>query len=181
MSDKRPRLVLGVTGSIAAYKAGDIIRGLMDDGWDVTVVMTRTATEFIGEITLRTLSRNPVYVDMFESREAWRPEHIDLAESATAILIAPCTANMLAKIAHGLADDVVSCTVLAAQSPVVIAPAMNEFMWLNPATQANVDSLRARGTHVLDMKTGELACGTEGLGKLADPEYIVDAMSAFKT
>ena len=177
----QPKLVLAVSGSTAAYKAGDLIRLLQDDGWDVTVIMTRSATEFIGEITLRTLSRNPVYVDIFEKRDDWKPEHIELAEEARVILVAPCTANMMAKISHGFADDVVSCTVLAAQSPVVIAPAMNEFMWKNPATQENVGILEGRGVRILDMKTGELACGTDGVGKLGELDDIVAGVREFQS
>ena len=120
-----------------------------------------------------------MYVDIFEKRDEWKPEHIELAEEADVILIAPCTANMMAKITHGFADDVVSCTALAAQSPVVIAPAMNEFMWTNPATQANVEVLRGRGVRILDMKTGELACGTDGVGKLGELDDIVSGVREF--
>ena len=127
-------IVLGVTGSIAAYKAAEIVRLIRKRGWEVSVIMTRAATAFITELTLRTLARRPVAMDMFRDTDVWEVEHIALADRADALLIAPCTANVLAKLAHGLADDPLSCTALACRAPLLIAPAMNARMWDHPAT-----------------------------------------------
>ena len=139
MTTKQPCVVLGVTGSIAAYKAVELVRLMKERGWDVFVVMTQAATHFVGELTFRTLSQNPVGLEMFERVEAWSPAHVSLADRADAMVIAPCTANVLAKLAHGLADDLLSATALACAKPLVVAPAMNEKMWKNPATQANIE------------------------------------------
>jgi phosphopantothenoylcysteine synthetase/decarboxylase len=170
------QVVLGVTGSIAAYKAAELVRRLVAREWTVWVVMTRSATEFVSELTFRTLSRNPVAVDMFRRVEDWRPEHIALAERADVLAIAPCTANVLAKLAHGVADDPLSCTALACKAPLVVAPAMNEGMWDHPATRANVATLRSRGVHLVDVGTGDLACGCEGRGRMAEVDAIVAAV-----
>jgi phosphopantothenoylcysteine synthetase/decarboxylase len=172
MPDQK-NLILGVCGSIAACRTPELIRLLQDEGWNVDVIMTRAATQFVTELTLRTISRNPVYLDLFTDDPGWRPRHIDLAEKADLLLIAPCTANTMAKLAHGIADDALSCTALANRAPLVIAPAMNERMWTHPATCENIDILSERGAVFVPMKDGELACGTEGTGKLADPEDIV--------
>ena len=166
-------IVLGVTGSIAAYKSVELVRLIKKAGAEVSVVMTRAATKFVGEVTFRTLSQRPVAVDMFEPEESWRPEHISLADRADALLIAPCTANVMAKLAHGLADDLLSCTALTTKAPIIIAPAMNERMWDNPATQANLRVLKSRKVIVADVGKGDLACGAEGRGRMADVEEIV--------
>ena len=170
---KKTNLVLGVTGSIAAYKAVELVRLSTTKGWNVSVIMTPCATKFVGELTFRTLSRNPVATDMFGADVEWCPEHVALADLADVVLIAPCTANVMAKIAHGLADDLLSCTVLATKAPVVIAPAMNERMWDNPATQANLETIKSRGVRVIDVGAGELACGREGRGRMAPVDEIM--------
>jgi phosphopantothenoylcysteine decarboxylase/phosphopantothenate--cysteine ligase len=171
-------MVLGVTGSIAAYKAAELVRMMVARGWDVRVVMTRAATEFVGELTFSTLSRNPVGIEMFGPTQTMKPEHISWAEAADVLVVAPCTANVLAKLAHGLADDLLSCTALATRAPVVIAPAMNDRMWEHPATQANVDVLKARGVKLVDVGSGDLACGYQAKGRLAALDQIVAAIES---
>jgi phosphopantothenoylcysteine decarboxylase/phosphopantothenate--cysteine ligase len=173
MSDARKHVVLGVTGSIAAYKAAELARLIIKREHDVSVIMTSAATQFVGPITFRTLTRNPVAVDMFEDPQALCPEHISLADRADALLIAPCTANVIAKLAHGLADDVLSCTALATTSPIVIVPAMNEKMWENIATRENVEILRKRQVRIVEPGTGELACGYSGKGRMSPMEDIL--------
>lgn len=175
---KKPEqcVVVGVTGSIAAYKAAELVRLLKTDGLDVWVVMTEAATRFVGELTFRTLSRHPVAVDMFPETGEWMPEHISLADRADAMLVAPCTANVIAKMAHGLADDLLSCTALACKAPLIVAPAMNEKMWDNPATVENVRILTSRGVCVVEVGSGDLACGYQGRGRMAAPADIVAAL-----
>ena len=170
------KIVLGVTGSIAAYKACELVRLFVKGGDDVRVVMTAAAQQFVTPLTFQTLSRNPVGTDPFAPPETWRPEHIALAE-ADAVVVAPATANVIAKMAHGLADDLLTATLLATRAPVFVAPAMNDGMWANPATQANLATLRARGVKVIEPGTGPLACGTEGKGRFADPEEIFSAVT----
>ena len=175
-SKSPPHIVVGVTGSIAAYKAAELVRLMQARGWNVSVIMTRSATQFVGEQTFLTLSRNPVAVEMFETRAQWRPDHIAHAERADVLLIAPCTANMLAKLAHGFADDLLSCTALATQAPLVLAPAMNEHMWDHPATRANLALIQKRGGTVVEVGHGDLACGATGRGRLADLDRILKAV-----
>ncbi len=172
---KGKRVVLGVTGSIAAYKAAELVRLMTAKGWDVWVMMTEAAAKYVGPLTFLALTRHPVPVGRAEATPTEAFRHLDLS-SADAIVIAPCTANVIAKMAHGLADDIVSATVLAAASPVIVAPAMNERMWLNPATQDNVKILKKRGVNVLDTEKGELACGVVGAGRLCGLEKIVKAV-----
>ena len=172
------RVLLGVTGSIAAYKSAELIRLMKTRGWDVSCVMTRAATRFIGELTLGTLSRNPVAVEMFAGSGKWKPEHISLSEWGHAMLIAPCTANVIAKLANGIADDLLTCTVLAGTVPLVIAPAMNVHMWDNPATVANVSTLTSRGVTIVDVGSGDLACGYEGRGRMAEPDRILSVLES---
>ncbi|MFO7534991.1 MAG: flavoprotein [Kiritimatiellia bacterium] len=176
MKKKAPHIVLGVTGSIAAYKTADLVRLIRKRGWEVSVIMTRGATEFITELTLRTLSRNPVAVDMFSKEHDWYPEHISMADRATVLLIAPCTANVMAKIVHGISDDLLTCTALACPAPLVLAPAMNSRMWDHPATQANLKVLLERGAMVVDPEAGDLACGTQGRGRMAAVETIMSVL-----
>lgn len=172
------RVLLGVTGSIAAYKAADLLRALQGRDCDVRVVMTKAAGEFITELTMRTLSRHPVYGGLFASPDEWMPEHIALADELDVFVIAPCTANVIAKLAHGIADDLLTCTALASRAPLVIAPAMNEKMWDHPATQANVELLRSRGVVFVDVGSGDLACGYQGKGRLASLDDIVAAVES---
>lgn len=178
MTERKPHIVLGVTGSIAAYKAAELVRLMTARGWDVSVMMTRAACEFVGELTFRTLSQRPVSVEMFGDRADWVPEHISLADRADVMVIAPCTANVMAKMATGLADDLLTCTVLATAAPVVIAPAMNVKMWDHAATQANTRTLRSRGVRIVDVGSGDLACGYQGRGRMAAVDDIVSAVDA---
>ncbi|MBU4211541.1 MAG: phosphopantothenoylcysteine decarboxylase [Kiritimatiellae bacterium] len=175
MADNK-HIVLGVTGSIAAYKAAELVRLMIKKNREVSVVMTQAATRFVGELTFRTLTRRPVVLDMFQETETWRPTHISLADWADVLVIAPCTANVMAKLAHGLADDALTATALACAAPLVVAPAMNEKMWIHPATQENVRILKARGAVIVDVEQGELACGYEGRGRLASLETILKAV-----
>ncbi|MBU4286176.1 MAG: phosphopantothenoylcysteine decarboxylase [Verrucomicrobia bacterium] len=175
MADNK-HIVLGVTGSIAAYKAAELVRLMIKKNREVSVVMTQAATRFVGELTFRTLTRRPVVLDMFQEMETWRPTHISLADWADVLVIAPCTANVMAKLAHGLADDALTATALACAAPLVVAPAMNEKMWIHPATQENVRILKARGAVIVDVEQGELACGYEGRGRLASLETILKAV-----
>lgn len=173
-------VVLGVTGSIAAYKACELVRLFVKKGDDVHVIMTDHAKAFVTPLTFRTLSRNPVQNEMFVDPLAWKPEHISLAEAADVLVIAPATANILAKMAHGLADDLLSSVALATCAPIVVAPAMNTGMYLNAATQANFQTLKARGVAFVEMGDGDLACGTTGVGRMADPAAIVAAVDAMR-
>lgn len=179
--NKMKCVVLGVTGGIAVYKACEILRLLQKRGIDVFVVMTKNATRFVSPLTFETLSGHPVAVDTFERPATWEVEHIALAKRADLFLIAPATANIIAKLAHGIADDMLSTTALATRAPIMIAPAMNTGMWDNPATQQNLSVLAARGAHIVAPATGHLACGDSGAGKLEDVEVIAErAMRALK-
>lgn len=171
-------IVLGVTGSIAAYKAADLTSRLVKAGCNVHVVMTAHATEFIAPLTLQTLSRNPVTTGIFDEKESWHPGHIALADEAALLLIAPATANILAKLAHGLADDALSSIALATRAPLLIAPAMNGKMWQHPATVQNVSTLTSRGAQFIGPEEGILACGYEGIGRLWNVDGIVEAALA---
>ena len=166
------KVLLGVTGSIAAYKAVELVRLFVKNGDEVNVVMTPAACEFVKPLTFQTLSRNPVYVEQFAPPVSWKPEHISLAESADLVLVAPATANTLAKMRYGIADNLLTATVLATRAPIVVAPAMNTGMWENPVTQENIAALKARGVRVVDPVDGELACGVKGRGRMMDPEGI---------
>ena len=169
-------ILLGVTGSIAAYKACELTRLFVKSGHAVHVLMTDAATRFVSPLTFRTLSRNPVSAGLFDAPEEWVPGHISLAERAEALVVAPCTANVIAKLAHGLADDILTSTALASRAPLVIAPAMNTGMWDHPATRANISLLGARGATFVDAGTGDLACGTSGKGRMAEPQTVYDAV-----
>ena len=159
-------IVLGVTGSIAAYKAADLTSLLVKKGHDVHVVMTESARRFITPLTLQTLSKHPVTTDVFDEQEGWCPGHIELADRADLLLIAPASAAALARLVCGLADDAITCIALATRAPVVIAPAMNGKMWSHPATVQNTETLRTRGVHFIGPDEGLLACGYEGAGRL---------------
>jgi phosphopantothenoylcysteine decarboxylase len=159
-------VVLGVTGSIAAYKSAELASLLVKQGHDVFVVMTQDATEFIAPLTLQTLSKNPVTTSFFDEKENWRPGHIELADRATLLVIAPATANIIAELAHGLANHPLAAIALATRAPILLAPAMNGKMWEHPATQENVEKLRSRGVEFIGPEEGMLACGYEGLGRL---------------
>src|SRR6266480_4403171 len=167
-------ILLGVTGSIAAYKAVDIASVLTKQGWEVNVIMTKDALRFITPLPFKTLSRHPVITDLYDEEEGWKPAHIQLADEADLLLIAPATANMIAKLAHGLADDALTCIALALrpEAKVLIAPAMNGKMWLHPATQQNDATLKSRGAEFIGPESGLLSCGYEGIGRLWPVEKI---------
>jgi phosphopantothenoylcysteine synthetase/decarboxylase len=168
------RIVLGVTGSIAAHRAADLASLLTKGGFSVHAVMTADAQRFITPLPFKTLSRNPVITDLYDEAEGWKPQHIELADSARLLLIAPATANVIAKLALGIADDALTCIALALnpQARLLIAPAMNGKMWLHPATQANVSTLKARGAEFIGPEEGLLSCGYEGIGRLWPVEQI---------
>jgi len=165
-------IVLGVTGSIAAYKAADLVSRLVKRGHEVRVVMTRDAAEFITPLTLQVLSRHPVTADLYDEKQSWHPGHIELADGADLLVVAPATANAIARFAHGLADDALGAIYLATRAPVLIAPAMNGKMWEHAATRANVALLRERGVTFIGPEEGLLACGYEGIGRLWPVEGI---------
>ena len=169
-----PVVLLGVTGGIAAYKAAELLRGLQKAGMEVRVIMTRAATKFVGPVTFETLSNHPVYLDDADLRPADSGiTHIEESRAADIMVIAPATANTLAKMANGIADNLLSTTYLAFDKTVVLAPAMNTNMWMHPATQRNVELLRERGIFVVEPGSGELACGVFGSGRMAEPDSIV--------
>jgi phosphopantothenoylcysteine synthetase/decarboxylase len=169
------RVVLGVTGSIAAYKAAEITSQLAKAGCCVNVVMTRDAQKFITPLAFKTLSRNPVVLDLYDEEEGWKPTHIRLADEADLLLVAPATANVIARLAHGIADDALTCIALAlnANARLLLAPAMNGKMWLHPATVENVATLKRRGAQFIGPEEGMLSCGYEGIGRLWPVDAIV--------
>ena len=173
---KSKLIVLGVTGSIAAYKAADLTSQLVKKGFDVRAVMTADAQRFITPLPFKTLSRHEVVTDLYDEVEGWKPTHIKLADEAALLLIAPATANIIAKLAHGIADDALTCIALALNphSKFLIAPAMNGKMWLHPATQENVAALKARGVEFIGPEEGLLSCGYEGIGRLWPVERVVE-------
>ncbi|HEX5398016.1 MAG TPA: flavoprotein [Verrucomicrobiae bacterium] len=170
------KIVLGVTGSIAAHKAADLASLLTKAGCDVRVVMTADALRFITPLPFKTLTRHPVVTNLYDEEEGWQPAHIRLADEAELLLIAPATANMIARLAHGIADDALTCIALALnpKAKILIAPAMNGKMWLHPATQANVKLLKSRGAEFIGPDEGMLSCGYEGIGRLWPVERIVE-------
>jgi phosphopantothenoylcysteine synthetase/decarboxylase len=172
------KIVLGVTGSIAAYKAADLASLLVKKGHQVRVVMTQGAQKFITPLTLQTLSKNPVTTDVFAEQEGWCPGHIELADGADLLLVAPASAAAIARLALGLADDALTCIALATRAPLLVAPAMNGKMWSHPATVQNAEVLRARGARLVGPDEGMLACGYEGAGRLWPVEKIADEACA---
>jgi len=170
-------VLVGVTGGIAAYKAAYLVSALVQAGARATVVMTEAAERFVGAVTFRALSGRPVYDDLWTWPEDDRSTHIALADLADVAVVAPATANLLAKMAHGLADDLLSTLLVALDAPVLIAPAMNERMWRSAAVQANVATLRDRGVHFVGPEEGRLACGAEGPGRMAEPAAILAAVA----
>jgi phosphopantothenoylcysteine decarboxylase len=165
-NDTRKCVVLGVAGSIAAYKSAELASLLVKQGHEVFVVMTKDATKFITPLTLQTLSKNPVTTSFYDEKENWRPGHIDLADRANLLLIAPATAHIIAELAHGLASHPLAAIALATRAPLLIAPAMNGKMWEHTATKENVENLKTRGVEFIGPDEGMLACGYEGLGRL---------------
>jgi phosphopantothenoylcysteine synthetase/decarboxylase len=171
-------VVLGVSGSIAAHRAVDLASLLVKAGCIVHVVMTVDAQRFVTPLPFKTLSRHPVVTDLYDTEEGWKPAHVELADAANLLLIAPATANTLAKLAHGLADDALSCIALALnpEAKILLAPAMNGKMWLHPATQANVSLLKERGAQFIGPEKGLLSCGYEGIGRLWPVEKIAQSV-----
>lgn len=176
---KGKKIVLGVTGGIAVYKAVDLVSRLRKQGCEVRVVMTEHAQQFVTPLTFKEISGNQVAVSMWSSDQEFNVEHIALANWADAFVVAPATANIIAKMAYGLADDLLSTTLLAAQAPIVVCPAMNTGMYENVATQENIAKLKSRGVTVMPPAVGKLACGTSGAGRLPEPQEIVEFLNAF--
>ena len=170
------KIVFGVTGGIAAYKSAEVVSRLRHSGAEVHVIMTKNAAKFISPLTFQTLSANAVVTDTFETPEYWNVEHVALAKLADVFVIAPATANILAKMACGIADDMLSTTVLATKAPILVAPAMNTGMWTADATQRNVEILRARHVNFTGPACGKLACGDEGAGRMSEPEEILKSI-----
>ena len=176
---KNAKIVLGVSAGIAAYKAVELLRMLVKEGADVRVVMSANAGQFATPLTFEALSGNPVYHTLFDSQNSADMEHIRVAENADLLVVAPATASILGKMAHGLADDALSCLHLAFKGPVLIAPAMNEGMWEHPAVKENIELLKSRGVEFVDPECGELACGVTGPGRLAEPSVILDKVRGY--
>jgi len=175
------RIVLGVTGGIAAYKAAELVRLLGKEGVDVQVAMTGGAARFVTPTTFQALSGKPVFADQWDARMPNAMAHIDLSRQADLIVVAPASADFIARVAHGLADDLLATMVLARDCPLLLAPAMNRQMWENPATRRNVAQLAADGVHILGPASGEQACGEVGAGRMLEPEEIVEEVVAFFT
>jgi len=178
---KKKKIVLGITGGIAAYKAAELTRALIKEGAQVKVVMTKSATEFITPLTMQTLSQNQVYLDTFVPAEKYDMAHIALADFADAFIIAPATGNIIGKIAAGVADDLLSTTIMAAGKPVLICPAMNNKMLTNPIVQDNLSKLQEHGYFIMESAVGELACKTQGSGRLAEITDIIEEIKSLLT
>lgn len=173
------RVIVGLSGGIACYKVANVVSALVQDGAEVTVAMTDAATRFIAPLTFQALSGRPVYTSQWEHIEAHDPQHIRLARAANLMLIAPCSMNMLAKLAHGRTDDVVSLIASAMdvhRQPILLAPSMNETMWKQASTQRNLAQLRADGFEVIEPETGWQACRTQGVGRLPEPAQLIEAV-----
>ena len=174
MAEKKvPRVVLGVTGSIAAFRAADLASAMGKEGWEVHAVLTADGARFLPALTLAALTHRPVHTSLWEEGEGGRMSHLDLAQTADVVLVAPASADFLARAAHGMAGDVLGAVLLATRAPVVVAPAMNTAMWNHPATRENVKTLTARGVIWAGPAEGRLACGAEGPGRLAPTEEIL--------
>ena len=169
-------VVMGVTGGIACYKAADVVSRLKKEGIGVDVIMTKNACHFVDPLTFRTLSKNPVVTDTFATPEAWKVGHVALAEKADVMLIAPATANVIGKVAAGIADDMLTTTIMASRAKIVFAPAMNVNMYENPIVQENIERLKALGYYFIEPGSGMLACGYEGKGRMAEPPEIVSCV-----
>lgn len=172
------KIVLGVSGGIACYKALEIVRGVRDASGQISVVMTKAATEFVTPLTFQTLSERPVATSLFSLWEESKIGHIKIGENADALIVAPATANIIGKAANGIADDYLSTVLLACDAPLIIAPAMNNKMWNHPAVQGNIARLADRGAHIVPPDSGYLACGTYGPGRMAAPEKILNALES---
>ena len=171
------RIVLGITGSIAAYKAVEVVSSLMKQGNHVTVIMTSNAQRFVNPLTFQSISKSRVITDLFIDTGNYDPNHISLAEDADIMIVAPATANFIGKVVSGIADDALTCTVMAARSPVIIAPAMNDSMYLNPVVQENINKLMKLGYVIIEPEEGRLCTGRVGIGRLASVEKIVGVIN----
>ncbi len=174
----KKRLLLGITGGVAAYKAVELARLLTQDGIDVQTVMTASACRFVGPITFQSLTGNPVYTDLWETNTANSMAHIDLSRNVDTILVAPASANFIARVANGMADDLLVTLCLARDCPLLLAPAMNRQMWENPATQRNLDILQGENITILGPADGEQACGEVGMGRMLEPNELIEAIQA---
>ncbi|MBU2063983.1 MAG: hypothetical protein KKF93_06290 [Candidatus Omnitrophica bacterium] len=170
---KTKNVIIAVTGSISAYKACELVRLLCKRGNKVNVLMSKAATHFVTPLTFQTLSKNPVVIDMFEDPLAWDPQHVALAQGAHVVAVVPATANVIAKLAQGICDDIITCVIAATRAKVVVCPAMNENMYTHPATQDNIARLKRFGYRIIEPVKGELACGKVGIGRLADLDKII--------
>jgi phosphopantothenoylcysteine decarboxylase/phosphopantothenate--cysteine ligase len=180
-SPNERRVIVGVTGGIACYKVAHVVSRLVQSGVQVTVAMTEAATRFVGPLTFQALSGRPVYTSPWTHVESQDPQHVSLARAAGAMLIAPCTMDALARLAHGRADDVVALIASAvdwSRQPLLLAPAMNEVMWNQPSTQRNLAQLRADGCRIIEPTSGWQACRTVGMGRMAEPEAVIEAVMA---
>lgn len=175
------QIILGITGSIAAYKAADLVSQLRKRESVVHPVLTRGGAKFITPLTIQTLARQPVADDLWEEGNGWQPGHVELADKADLLVVAPATADVIAQFAHGLAPDFLSSLHLVARCPILMAPAMNGKMWAHPATVANVATLRERGVHFIGPEEGMLACGYEGIGRMWPVEGILERIETLLT
>jgi len=173
---KDREVLVGVTGGIAAYKAAALVSRLVQAGAATNVVMTEHAARFVGPLTFQAITGRPVHTDPFAAPDVYHADHIALADRAEIVVVAPATANCLGKLAHGIADDLLSTVLLAVEAPVLLAPAMNVRMWDHPAVRANVKVLKSRGVHFVGPEEGRLACGVTGQGRMAEPETILAAI-----
>jgi len=171
---EKKTVVVGITGGIAAYKSAELVSRLKKKGALVYCIMTRSACEFITPLTLRTLTENPVYTEMFEEPKVWNVEHVGLADKADLLMVVPATANLLGKVCHGIADDFLTTVIMATKAPVMFAPAMNVNMYKNPVNQRNLEELKQLGYTIIEPGVGKLACGYEGQGRLADLDIIME-------
>ena len=174
------KVLVCVTGSIAAYKAAELVRRLVKSAHEVRVVMTPAATQFVSPLTFQTLSRNEVHIEEFEKVREWNPKHISLAKWPDAIIVAPATANTLAKMRAGMADNLLTGVLLAARAPIIAAPAMNDGMWENAATRENIEVLASRGVRFAAPEEGELACNSTGKGRMAPLDTILSLLHSIK-
>lgn len=174
-------VLLGITGAIACYKVCTLVRLMKGAGWNVRIVATDRALDFVGEITWRTLSQNPVERSAFAESSDWHPRHIEMADWCDVFVVAPLSANTMAKLANGLADNLLTQTALACTKPLLLSPSMNTHMWQHSATQANAATLMARGAKMLTPAEGDLACGITGTGRLPEPEELFKQIQAFCT
>ncbi len=178
-TNTKKTVVIGVSGGIACYKAVEVVNQLRKDGYNVKVIMTKAAQQFVTPLTFQTMSHNAVVTEMFDPVEKWDTKHVSLAKAADLFVIVPATANIIGKIANGIADDMLSTTVMATKSPVLIFPAMNTVMYENSIVQENIQKLKKHGYHLFGTASGELACGDIGTGKLLDWQQIVAEIEKF--